>query len=120
MKWPAGNQNIHVSQKKSNNHSLCICYLKVIRAQLIFSTLLRTLRVCINSSFFGYFDSLERSTFYFIKIGLIYQMYVMLFQTLGSILLDFPFLSVLSHLKMLTPIKLKLKIESFFFSFWNT
>ena len=63
MKWPAVNQNIHVSQKKSNNHSLCICYLKVIQAQLSLSTLLGTLRVCINSSFFGYFDSLERSTF---------------------------------------------------------
>ena len=64
MKWPACNQNIHVSQKKSNNHSLCICYLKVIQAQLNLWTLLGTLKVvCINSSFFGYFDSLERSTF---------------------------------------------------------
>ena len=40
-----------------------MCYLKVIQAQLSLSTLLGTLRVCINSSFFGYFDLLERSTF---------------------------------------------------------
>ena len=50
MKWPAGNQNIHVSQKDSNNHILCICYLKVIQAQLSLSTLLGTLRVCINQA----------------------------------------------------------------------
>ena len=27
MKWPADNQNVHVSQKKSDTHSICICYL---------------------------------------------------------------------------------------------
>ena len=30
MKWPTGNQNIDVSQKKSNICSVFICYLKVI------------------------------------------------------------------------------------------
>ena len=43
---------------------LCIvCYFKVIDGQVSLSTLLGTLRVYINSSFFGYFDGLERSTF---------------------------------------------------------
>ena len=62
MKWPAGNQNIHVSQKNSNTRGLCICYLKVVEGQVSLSTLFSALRVCINSSFFGYFDGLERST----------------------------------------------------------
>ena len=66
MKWPAGNQNIHVSQKKSNTCSLVVlvyAVLKVIEGQVSLSTLFGTLRVCINSSFFGYFDGLERSMF---------------------------------------------------------
>ena len=58
MKWPAGNQNIHVSQEKSNIRSPCRCYLKVIEGQVSLSTLLGKLRVCINSSFFGCFDGL--------------------------------------------------------------
>ena len=40
-----------------------ICYLKVIEGQVNLSTLLGILRVCINSSFFRYFDVLEGSTF---------------------------------------------------------
>ena len=63
MKWPATNLNIHVSQKKSNTCSLCICYLKVIEGQVSLSTLFGTLRVCINDSLFRYFYGLERSTF---------------------------------------------------------
>ena len=63
MKWHAGNENIHVSQKKSNNRSLRIGYLKVTEEQVSLSTLFGTLRVCINSSFFRYFDGLERSIF---------------------------------------------------------
>ena len=64
MKWPAGNQNIHASQKKSNTRSLCLCYLNALamEGQVSLSTLLGTLRVCINSSFFGYFDGIEGST----------------------------------------------------------
>ena len=34
-----------------------------IEGQVSLSTLFGTLRVCINRSFFGYFDGLERSTF---------------------------------------------------------
>ena len=56
-------KNIHVSQKKSNNRSLRICYLKVVEGQVSLSTLPSTLTVRINGSFFGYFDGLERSTF---------------------------------------------------------
>ena len=56
MKWPAGNQ-------KRTNCSLCICYLKVIEGKVGLSTLCGTLRVCVNSSFFGYFDGLEKSAF---------------------------------------------------------
>ena len=56
MKWPAGNLSNHVSQKKSNIRGLCICYLKAIKGQVSLLTLFRTLRVRINSSFFGYFD----------------------------------------------------------------
>ena len=63
MKWPAGSQTIHVSQKKRTNRSLCICYLKVIEGQVCLSTLCGTLRICVNSSFLGYFDGLEKSTF---------------------------------------------------------
>ena len=63
MKWPAGNENTHASQKKINTRSLCICCLKVIEGQVSLSTVLGTLRVFINSSFSGYFDGLERSTF---------------------------------------------------------
>ena len=40
-----------------------MCYLKVIEGQVSLSTLCGTLRVCVNSSFFGYFDGLEKSTF---------------------------------------------------------
>ena len=39
---------------------LCICYLRVTEGQVDISTLYGKLRVCINSSFFGYFDGLER------------------------------------------------------------
>ena len=63
MKWPAGNYTIDVSQKKRTNRSLCIYYLKVVKGQISLSTLCGTLRVCVNSSFFGYFDGLEKSTF---------------------------------------------------------
>ena len=63
MKWPVGNQNIHVSQEQSNTRSLCIRHVKVIEEQVSLSTLVGKLRICINSSFFGYFDGLERSTF---------------------------------------------------------
>ena len=49
MKWPPGNYNIHVPQKKSNTRGLCICYLKVIEKQVSLSAVLGTLRVCINS-----------------------------------------------------------------------
>ena len=50
MKWPAGNLNTHVSQKKRTNRSLCICYLKVIEGQVSLSTLCGTLKVPVNSS----------------------------------------------------------------------
>ena len=63
MKQPAGNQNINVSQKKSNTRSICIRYLKVIEGKVSLSTLLGTLGVRINSSFFGYVDGFEKSTF---------------------------------------------------------
>ena len=33
MKWPAGNLNIHISQKKGDTRSLCICYLIVIEGK---------------------------------------------------------------------------------------
>ena len=59
MKWAAGSSHIHVSQKKSDSRSLCICYLKVIEGQVSLSALLGTLRVCINSLFFECFDGLE-------------------------------------------------------------
>ena len=54
---------MHVSQKKSNTRSLCVCYLKVIEGKVSLSALFGTLRFCVNKSFFGYFDGLERSTF---------------------------------------------------------
>ena len=38
-------------------------FLKVIEGQVKLSTLCGTLRVCVNSSLFGYFDGLEKSTF---------------------------------------------------------
>ena len=63
MKWPANNQNMHVAQKKRTNRSLCICYLKVMEGQVSLSTLFGTTRVCVNSSFFGYLDDFEKSTF---------------------------------------------------------
>ena len=50
------NKLSHVSQKKTTNRSLGICYLKVIEGQVSSSPLLGTLRVRINSSFFGYLD----------------------------------------------------------------
>ena len=40
-------------RKKSNTRSLSICYLKAMEGQVSLSTLLGTLRVCINSSFFS-------------------------------------------------------------------
>ena len=40
-------------RKKSNTRSLCICYLKAMEGQVSLSTLLGTLRVCINSLFFS-------------------------------------------------------------------
>ena len=43
-----------ISEKKRTNRSLRICNLKVIEGQA---------RVCINSSFLGYFDGLEKYTF---------------------------------------------------------
>ena len=63
MKWSEGILNIHVVQKKRNTHSFCICYLKVIEGQVSLPTLSGKLRVCVNNSFFGYFDGLEKSTF---------------------------------------------------------
>ena len=47
-----------------------MCYLKAIEGQVSSSALLGTLRVCIDCSFFGYFDGLEKSTF---KIGLLFK-----------------------------------------------
>ena len=35
-------------------------YLKVIERELSLSTLCGTLRICVNSSFFAYFDGLEK------------------------------------------------------------
>ena len=49
--------------EKSNIRSFYKCYLKDIKRQVTLSTQLGRLRVCINSSFFGYFDGLERSMF---------------------------------------------------------
>ena len=54
----------NVSQKKRANHSLCICYLNVLGGQVSSWSLCCTPRgVCVNSSFFEYFDGLEKSTF---------------------------------------------------------
>ena len=50
-------------RKKSNNHSLRICYLKIIEGQVSLSAVFGTLRVCINGLFFEYSDGLERSMF---------------------------------------------------------
>ena len=55
LKWPAGNSNIHVSQKKRNIHSLCICYLKVIEGQASLSTLFGTTRFVSTVHFFRIF-----------------------------------------------------------------
>ena len=52
MKWPAGNENIHVSQKKINTRSLCICCLKVIEGQVSLSTVLGTLREFLSTVHF--------------------------------------------------------------------
>ena len=40
-----------------------MCYLKVLEVQVSLLTLFGTLRVCINSSFFGYIDGLVTSKF---------------------------------------------------------
>ena len=40
-----------------------ICYFKVIEGQVTLSTLFGTPRVCVNSSFFRYFNGLDRYTF---------------------------------------------------------
>ena len=49
--------------RKREQIVIYICYLKVLEAQVGLSTLLDTTRVCVNSSFFGYFDGLEKYTF---------------------------------------------------------
>ena len=63
MKLSAANETVHVPQKNKTNCSLCICYLKVIEGQVSLTTLFGTPRVCVNSSFFEYFDGLEKYTF---------------------------------------------------------
>ena len=64
MIWLQGiNVSINVSQKNSNSRDLKIYYLKFIEGQEGLSALFGTLIACINGSFFGYFDGLERSTF---------------------------------------------------------
>ena len=53
--------NIHVSQKKSDTRSLCLCYLSVKEGQVSLSTPLSKLRVYINSSFYEFFDGHYKS-----------------------------------------------------------
>ena len=53
-KWAADNENVNVSQKKSDNRSLCIWYLKVIEEQVSLSTLLGTLRVYKSTVYFSF------------------------------------------------------------------
>ena len=87
-KWPAGSYNINVSQKKGDTRdtrSLCICYLKVIEGQISLSTLFATMRVSINSSFFGYFDSLSLKDLRFKSCERIYTTDFSLFQKIKSI-----------------------------------
>ena len=64
MKWSAGIYDIHVSQKKNDIRSMCICYLKVIEGKVSATTLVDTLRAYINSSYFRYFGGHQRSRFY--------------------------------------------------------
>ena len=49
--------------EKITNRSLCICYLKAVEGQVSLSTLFGIPRICVNGSFFGYFDGLEKYTF---------------------------------------------------------
>ena len=67
-RFPLGRENVPcvaevVNRSLKADCTDFICYLKVIEGHVSLLTLPGTLRVCINSSFFGYFDCLERSAF---------------------------------------------------------
>ena len=76
MKWSAGNYNIHVARKKKNIHSPCICCLKSYRGTSKFiNSIFGSPNVCVNSSFFGCSDGLEKSMFEELKENLRYRFF---------------------------------------------